>query len=343
MKSTYQLPTYKAGVPCKAVGFHIALHDEEGASAAYLFYYGEKHHPGIRAAITNGNFVFTDAGAITYNGKDWRQCHEEDGIVFIGTMGSPYDEHYLPEEIKGKECSTTLVAKALKIENELQIKSVLRALLQSDRQSEGNILSFSSHLMRGHKFYGTQNVEQLKAMATWCIQPFQWLIEYQNKMITETKEELEQCPPCDEIPYLGKKIKIALIQSDNDQIVQVAKTSIGLSANVVICKNSKGHHYISTSKFPFIDLSAVASELIMEELEIRNIKFNPMDERITAGGPYPGVPWHFQKEENTHRIFNGSQSAPGVEPSKIPVGRVYGIVYRMLKNAQKVLVAESVA
>jgi len=334
MNNQYEFPRYEPGIPCHTVGFHIGLHDEEAAGAAYMIHYGDHYHPGIAKAIQEGNFIFADAGALSYKGKDWQQCHAE-GIVFIGTMGSPYDEHYLPKDVRGKECSATLIARALNIQNETHIKPVLNALLQSDRQSEGNLLSFSSHIMRGHKHYGTETIESLTAMATWCIQPFQWLIISQEKMINETKNELQTCCTYEEIQYLGKTIKIALIQSDNDQIVALAKTKAGgVAAHVVICKNSKGHYFISTSKFPFIDLTTVVAELIMEELDARDIKYDLRDKRILSGGPYPGIPWHFQKEENLHRIFNGSLSAPDVEPSKIKMGRVFGTVYRVLKNTQ---------
>jgi hypothetical protein len=157
-------------------------------------------------------------------------------------------------------------------------------------------------------------------MVNWAMQPFLWLIEDQHMLITKTVVELKRKGMIDEICHLGKNIRIVTITSDDANMVQIAKTSMGMKANLVICKNSRGNICISPSNWPFIDLAAVFKALTEEE-------------KFWGGDP---TVWFIQKEEQLHRIFNGSLSFPNVLPTKIPLGRVYGIIASQLKSDRKI-------
>ncbi len=331
MNQNFQFRSYTPGKECHTVGTHINFHDEEAASYAELSFYGDEIHPGITNAIEQKKFLFVPAGITIYEGLNWEQW-EDKGVIFVGTMDSPYDEHYLPEEIRQFECSTTLVARALKLKGN-GIEKMLNGLVKSDRKSEDDFLSFSSHIRRGQLYHGTSHEAQTY-MLQRAIEPFQWLIASQDQFSHESANYCRKNAIVEKIRYKDFKIKVAFIQTDDPQMTTIAKTSQGVSANVVICQNSRGNVYISTSKRPFVNLAYVYRDIAITEMSIKNMKFNPRDPRLLEEGHMVGLDeWHFQKEAN--RIFNGSISSPEKTPTRIAPNVLMAIVLRSLQYSKK--------
>lgn len=326
--SNYQFLAYEPGIPCHTVATHYNVHPEEAASIVALKYHGDELHPGIVDAIENKQFLFVDAGATSYKGKSWRHWHKE-GVVFIGTMGSPYDEHYLPEEIRENECSATLVARALDLGGG-ELKKMFDGLVKSDRGSENDFLSFSSHLRRATLLH-SYSIEDQTKLLEFAMMPFDWIFTLQNRFFHESLVECKEKAVVERINYKGVPIRVAFIQSDDPQVPTVAKTRSGVSANVVVCKNSNGHVFISISSYPIIDLSLVARSLKIEEMKIKRMRFDPYDPRLLEEGCMIGLDeWHFQKE--AQRIFNGSLSSPNRPATKITPERMVSIILRALQE-----------
>jgi len=327
-----QLPQYKPGVPCKAVATHFRCHEDELGAFVGLKHYGDRMHPGISQAIKNKQFLLFDAGLTGPGGKTWQQLHEEEGIVCVGVAGSPYDEHGLPDHLRGQECAATLVAKSLGIAYRPEMKLFLDLLLQHDRNGENFQLSNSANIRRMHKYWSKKGLGAEIETIEYGMQALEMFLVAQQQFFNETKKEYDEYARNTKIRYRGNLLNITTICSDNEDISAYAKYR---GAQLVIVKNQRGHTFIDTAKSPVIVLNEVIANLRMRELDLKRGRYHYQDPKLYEEGAYPGLDeWYFQQEAG--RIMNGSPSAPNKPPTRIQFREVVDIVINTLKNAAMV-------
>lgn len=332
MKKNFPFMQYEPGIPCSVVATHYNPHDEECAAIISLKYFGDDLHPGITEAIEQKKFLFIDAGSTVYQGKDWRYWHKK-GIIFVGTMHGPYDEHYLPEDIQDHECSATLISRALNMVGG-EWQKTLDCLVESDRRSEKNFLSFSSHLRRAAVLTNSYKLEDQIKLLEIGMQPFEWILKLQSRFHHETSIACKHDALVQKIKHRGNTIRVASIRSDDPQMISVARTAKGVSAHVVICQNSRGHVCITGGGRPYVDISEVSAEIKMAEMKLKGMKYNPNDPRLREKGEMLGLEeWSFQKE--AQRLFNGSFSAPNKPATRIPLRQIVEIVLQTLAMERK--------
>ncbi len=136
----------KNGQPLLGVT-HIATHEwphlDEIAALTLLTIYGEKAFPGISSGFKLSS-VSSYQIRKSYGEDAWYELLSE-GILTIGTGGGPLDDHYDDQGEAHKQGSSTgRVAYFLGIENEPEVKHLLRYVDHEDNNGDSHSLTGTS-------------------------------------------------------------------------------------------------------------------------------------------------------------------------------------------------------
>ncbi len=133
----------------------------------------------------------------------------------------------------------------------------------------------------------------------------------------------------------GRAVKLAVVRSDNDQVnfIGWSERQIG----VLIQVNSSGNVQIYTLQRMKISLKPVAELIRRREMELRGDTNIPHPNVLRATDTVAEVPyWHMPNFANQPILFNGNQlTAPGVDPTKIPVAEIVELVVKGLKLSEE--------
>ena len=127
-------------------------------------------------------------------------------------------------------------------------------------------------------------------------------------------------------------IKIAIINSDNRFISNVAFSADGYSNDLVIVRNTNGHVAIQTKKGLTLDLSRIVCKLRKSEIKAKGFEINGIDYKMLFQEGFVEIcpEWFYFKE--TESIFNGSDIYININPTKLDTFKIKKIILTELKT-----------
>ena len=114
----------------------------------------------------------------------------------------------------------------------------------------------------------------------------------------------------------GKKIKIAMLESDNPSFSGYLRSKNGGGYHVVVIRLSSGHVNVITKSIAKIDLSALAAVLRKSEALVSGKEISSDFKVLSQHGRMAEIPeWYYDPATNS--IQNGGINPSGVNPTKI--------------------------
>lgn len=304
---------------------HKKPHIEEIAAIELLTLYGAEKFPGIE----NAQIVFWDAGYKTPNNlpsyENWDELIKLGYVPAIGCGGSMFDEHANPKRERIEdECSVTLVAKFLGLDEKLWMQKVLKYCKTNDLKGASHPYDPGNMIKLINDEWFDKDPQYAVRLARQFVKV---MINDQIRFFNVAGEAYEACSEVHDAVHRGKNITIVSMVTDDVNMPKYARSSFGDSADVVIKKDSKGHVYISTTKASNIVLTEVVKLLRVEEFRMKNpgkpVLFEK--EELEREAVVEGIEeWHY---EPTHAaIYNGSKTATEKPATKLSLEQIIKIV-----------------
>lgn len=297
---------------------HEMPHLDEIAAIWLLRKFGEIIFPGISTA----KILFWNNGGKTPDGRT-AEDYEREGILLVGVGGGFLDEHATAaQERKEGECATTLVAKALGVDDDPTLKKILKFVVNNDIKGGEQPFGLASLVKLLHQQYS----EDPNKVIDWAVMGIE--AEYCNQLefLGSTREEFKRMAVIEEIiGPAGKMFKMASFESDNKQMSKFARSMHGCCADVVVQRKSSGKTQVFTNKKTGLTLDEVAKMIRIAEMQKKGRVITSDWKKLSAEGSIPGAEeWHFHIEGQM--LLNGSLTATGVPPTKLTLDEIVDIV-----------------
>lgn len=256
--------------------------------------------------------------------KEFLEQYAPNGIIQIGVGGGPFDEHPGPNDLKREEeCSATLIAKALKVDDRPELSRLLEFILSRDLHGPGYLdLAFITNLFRRKFPDGPEAVFQR-------ISPI-FELEYQRQVRICTiagKQYRENADIKDAIiDNKGEARRIVTITSDlREDMIAYFRLAERKKEAILILKESSGHTGIFVNNIHIGILDDIVGMLRCAILKLKAV-IPPSDWRILKKeGKIEGA-----EEIYYHRsgraIINGGRSAPDTPPIPLSLKRIQELV-----------------
>lgn len=297
---------------------HRFPHLDEALAIMLLRDYGGDRYPGIEKA----QIVYWGSNGETLYGRTVAEW-EAEGYVFVGIGGGKYDEHPTADHgRKEGECATSLVAKDLGIFELPWLAKVLELVVQDDLHGNAGELGLAALAKLLHEQYP----DNPELVMEWVMAGIEAKVRQQMAFWDEGKDEFEENTKVEEVvgPH-GRKLKIAVVESDSNLVSKFARSAHGGRMAVVIQKRSTGHVQILTNPKFGLTLYDVTAMIRDAEQRKKGEMVTTRWAELTADGTVAGVPeWFFF--EATQTLFNGSTTHPDVTPTRIPLEEIIELV-----------------
>lgn len=275
-------------------------------AAIYLLgKYGKEYFPGI------------DKAKISYWEYSRDPNHEElekmkeEGVLMIDMGGSLFDHH--SKKGADGETSTSLVASCLGIKEKAELATLLNYVREDDLEGLHNRFGDLAYTL---KAMYKQDIPS-DQVVVYALQAIDILQKGQIQWHHEVRKEFEEKAKIIKIKRFKRKIKVAIIESDNVQVANYAITVANMS--VVIQKRSTGHVMILTNKHHRIDLREIVAAIRKKELEVRGYEKDVDPQKLQFEGKNTLLPnWFYHRSLNS--MLNGSDALCKVEATKVPFG-----------------------
>ena len=272
--------------------------------AAYylLVRFGKEKFPGIE----NAKISFWES---SYDPpQEILDKWETENSLLIDLGGGIFDHH------QDGSFSSLLVAEFLEIENNPELKAILEYLREDDNFGLHNKFGDLAHIV---KMMHKQNVD-IKKIFDFVSSALDAIIYFDNM----SKKEFEEKSKVYKVKRGKNKIKIAVIESDNQNISRYALQNEKMG--IVIQKRSSGHIMIFTNNIYRIDLRDIIGAIRKKELEFLG-KTDFEIKNLKKEGKHPEVQhWYYHKALNA--ILNGSAALADTPATKIPLDEIVKIV-----------------
>ncbi|MFA6094874.1 MAG: hypothetical protein WC757_03240 [Candidatus Paceibacterota bacterium] len=271
---------------------------------------GEKKYPGISTA----KIAFWTTGTISPDGRTWKDYLNE-GIFPIGVCGSPWDEHTSLEfgdrKAEGKS-TTSLVAEELGISDHPHYRELVKAVTAADLNKVSG-LDMSSIIKNAYR----DPEADWEKIYRWLETGLKWFINNQIRL-QEAFRELKSKNAAIRRNNCGGEV--VAIMSDNPSIC-LAASLLRFAACVQI--RSNGQVLIAANGRTDISLEKTVVAIRFEELvaQGREKEAQKSTDSLSVTGQMPLVPnWCYQMPGDM--LLNGSETAPGLEPTRIPALKI---------------------
>lgn len=299
---------------------HRQPHWDEAVAVVLLQDFGEKMFPGIKEAKVE--FV---------NGAERQDPDvlESNGVLCVGLFGSRFDDKTAQGERKERECSATVVAKILGIEEHPGLTDLLRYTLSHDSEPKEQPFDLTKVVKVMHRL----DPKSPRRTLQWAMKAVRALIENQMKFLTTTLGEFNHLARVERITGpRNAELTIASIESDDKRMNELARSSYGCNAAVVIQRSSGGNIRIYTSeyqrkKFGF-RLDDVVSMIRLEEQKKREDVKLADSKELRKEGTLPQIPQWFYFVDG-QMLLNGSTTNT-VEPTVLTLQEVTDLVVTAL-------------
>lgn len=295
----------------KKVVTHQFPHLDEITAIWLLKKFGEKVFPGVAEALVE----YLANGGETPDGRS-AQEYEQEGTLFIGVGGGRFDEHPRANgngEKKENECAATLVAKALGIADDPALEQILKYALRTDLKGESQILDLASLVKLLHQ----QCPERPDLVMEWAFVGLEAKYQEQLRFWGATKEEFQRSAQVKKMQGPnGEPVNVVIVQSDNEQMGQFARSPHGANAAVVIQKRANGQVQIFTSKKQGICIEDAVRIIRIEEQSVKDVWKTTDWKDLVAEGKVAGAEeWYYHKEGQM--FLNGSTTAKDVPATNL--------------------------
>lgn len=284
-------------------------HLDPVAAIWLLYKYGQEKFPDIQSA------------EIVY----WHQGHQPtqedvaglgENVMLIDLGGGMFDHH-------GKENNTatafSLVAEHLGIQENPELSALISYVREDDLEGLHNRFGDLAYLLKC-MYKNGEPVDKVMQTTFSLLDQFQ---ETQRKWHHDVRAEYEEKCKVYKLKRGPKKIKVGIIESDNEQVANFGITTDSLS--VVVQRRSTGHVMILTNKHHRIELKEIIGAIRMKELEMEGYD-KPLDPyKLRYEGNSTLVPnWFFHRSLNA--FMNGSAALSKAEPTKVPFNNIIDFV-----------------
>lgn len=180
-----------------------------------------------------------------FGNKEFLDKYAPNRTLEVGIGGGSFDEHPVHGERKEDECATTLVAKALGVDDEPALEKILKFVVTHDLK--GGVQPFDlAYLVN---LLHRQFPNDPEKVIEWATIGLEAKYQEQLQFFTATKQEFERAAEIEEIQGPGGQIlKMVTVVSDDEQMSKFARSSLGGRAAIVIQKRSSGNVQIYTNK-----------------------------------------------------------------------------------------------
>jgi hypothetical protein len=310
----------KKVAPVNTIVTHLKTHLDEIVAIMLLKMYGEEFFPGINDAEVK----FWEYSHATPDGRSAQEWLEEDGVLFVGICGSIFDEHNRGGS-KGSDgdCTTTLVAKYVGIENDPAWEKIIKYTHKEDLKAGSDPMSLGPLVKLAHQADPENTAEIFSATTLFIMAKY----HEQRQFFEETQVEFKKVSTVHNINGpRGEKIVLAVIKSDDLNMNKLARSKHGCSADIVIQKRSSGNVQVFTNQASNLKIYDLVQILRVEEQLIRHDKLMTSDwKKLAENGSAVGgaTNWYFLEEGQM--LLNGSDRIEA-EPTIIPFNEIVGLV-----------------
>ena len=297
---------------------------------------------------------------------DFIRRYIKDGVILVGIGGGAFDDHDKRRE--GETASSAmLVARALGIVKHPAVLALIKHVHNID--SRGGDTPFGiCNLIKEMGKFGADNDEivdwarmgfrakigELDAKKIFDLQHIAMLIcaglgdeigvkwmtrglsikaTQRREFFVKAKADFEATATVDKINGPRGQLTLVVTESDSSEISRFARSPHGASADIVINRRSSGNVSIMFSNQARLDLGDICAALKVEEQSRRGQIHERNWDALRAPGtidPKWDV-WHFV---HGAMLLNGSHTAKGVSPTKIPLDIIVRLVTSILDPNQ---------
>jgi hypothetical protein len=296
---------------------HERPHLDEIVAIWLLRRFGEKRFPGSSTA----EVAFTSARKLAEAGLK-PEDYEGRGTLLLGIGGGRVDEHpTLEEGRKGGECTTTLVAKELGVNDDPSLSKILRFVRAAD--IEGNASPFDvSYVV---KLLHAQYPADPQRVIEWALVAIEAKYQEQLQFFTVIKPEFDAKARIEEVTVGQRRFRMVTIDSDEDGIHKYARSDYGAKAAVVIQRRSSGNVAVFGNRHAGVDLREVAKLIRLAEREAKGLEVVHDEERLTAEGHALGAEeWFYHRQGQM--LLNGSLTQADVPATRLALDRIAELV-----------------
>ncbi len=301
-------------VRIKKILTHEGIHFDEALALFILTNFPSEKYPGAAGAKVE---FLSNGGMLDKTAEEYRK----EGILLVGIGGGELDEHATANrEGLANECAATLVAKAVGVENDPALKTLLEYAERIDRSPTCQPFEFPTFMK---EFSAVTN----DSAKLWKLtRPFieaKWYM--QNEFHQCHKDVTDECF-AEFGARGGKQLLMVAVKTDNPQMNKYLRAKYPNCA-VVVQQNSKGNIQILTNNkyHQFLNLEQMVKVIRSGEMFHRGIPI-PQDKDLSCDGRVIGADcWWYQKEAGN--LFNGSLTARDVQPTQIPWKELCNVVY----------------
>ena len=276
---------------------------------------------------THDNPHLDEVGALflieKFGSEEFLDKYAKDGMILMGVGGGDFDEHPRDgKERKNGDCAMSLVAKALKIEEDPALEKILKFITNNDLKGSSHPFDLASLLSARYQCSCNGAPEKVIRETISDLETF---YELQRRFFSCTKADFEKKATIDVVRNGDKELKIVSIASDDPQTNKFARSSYGCDAAVVIQKKTSGHIQIFTNRRYGVVLFDVAQMIRIAEQKAKGNLLVKDWKVLNSEGTLEGVPeWYFQHEGQM--LLNGSLTNTDVAPTCLSVKRIRSFV-----------------
>lgn len=259
---------------------------------------------------------------------------EKKGALVLDLAKGKFDHHQT-----GKTLSQ-LIAEDLEIADDPAISKLLKYSERDDKYGLGTISSDS--IDRTFGLSGLINSLN-KAISESPEKVIDAILPLLTAHYMEEKKRTEELPKefdekirekkaeVFELKQDKKKLKVAILESDNISMPGWLRAAEGIKADVVCQKISSGYVNILTRPLKRIDLRWLAAYIRNEEAKLRNRNLQLSTFDLMKPGKVPEIPeWYYDRATNS--ILNGGTNPRGIEPTVIPFENIRDIIKEALSQ-----------
>lgn len=309
---------------------HPRPHIDEIAALFLLYIFGEEKYPGVKAAIEDRRFDFRRAEDFAMTPEEY----EENGYLLLGVGGGKFDEH--PVNGGGRkenECSATLVAKDLGVDQLPELERIIRFVSNSDLKASANPFDISSVVKALH----LQFPDDPFVAIDFGLLALRAKYEEQRQFHIEAKAEFDAKAQIEKVPInglAGMSLKMVSIETDMEMVGKYIRSEKGGGADILVQKNSAGQIQIFVDKKmvpALIDLTKLAQRIrLLEQIRKSVSRMTTDPELLSAEGQTAGAEeWYFFPKGGM--LLNGSHTAPNTAPTKLSLETIKSEVRKVIR------------
>lgn len=307
-------------------------------------------------AYPHADEIFSAVLMEKFGTDEFVQKYARHGVIRVGVMFDVFDEHHVPgSEEKTEECAATLVAKVLGVYDNPELWRTLKYVKQIDIEGKDHPDAVGTLIKKAHEAnrnrtarvinwaqtafrakiaeekssgdfrsgkIGALLLEQYPEepqIAQHWEQTLCECLEFQRQVFEQALKELEGADKREiSGPSSGRKLKLIIVQSDNNEISKAARSAY--EADIVVQRRTTGNVHIFTDRRANLKLFTLARMLRLEEQKALGNVVETNWRRLSDEGMCPSGVWYFH--HNGQFLLNGSLTAQNVPPTALTMEQV---------------------